>query len=72
MLSLYANSRKFSKDKKVLMPLVTEQIHIDMNDGVLADFNKFGQTIEEVINLNDPKKKKAVKEFDWVDSVEIR
>ena len=59
-------------ERNVLMPLATDRIEIDLDDGVLVNYNKFGQAVEEVKSLNDPKKKKAVKEFDWIDGEEIR
>ncbi len=59
-------------ERDVLMPLATDRIQIDLDDGVLVNYNKFGQAVEEVKSLNDPKKKKKVKEFDWIDGSEIR
>ncbi len=61
-----------SYERDVLMPLATDRIEIDLDDGVLVNYNKFGQAVEEVTSLNDKKKKKKVKEFDWIDSEEIR
>jgi hypothetical protein len=59
-------------ERKVLMPLATERIELDLDDGVLVNYNKFGQAVEEIRSVNTPKKKKKVKEFDWVDGDEIR
>ena len=61
-----------SYERDVLMPLATDRIEIDLDDGVLVNYNKLGQAVEEVTSLNDKKKKKKVKEFDWIDSEEIR
>ncbi|WP_428236544.1 BREX-1 system adenine-specific DNA-methyltransferase PglX [Gracilimonas sp.] len=61
-----------SYERDVLMPLATDRIEIDLDDGVLVNYNKFGQAVEEVKSLNDKKKKKKVKEFDWIDGSEIR
>ncbi len=59
-------------ERNVLMPLATDRIEIDLDDGVLVNYNKFGQAVEEIKSVNTPKKKKKVKEFDWVDGGEIR
>jgi len=56
----------------ILYPLATTRISIDLDDGVLVNYNKFGQAVEEVKSLNDAKKKKKVKEFDWTNTSEIR
>jgi hypothetical protein len=59
-------------ERNVLMPLATERIEIDLDDGVLVNYNKFGKAVEEIRSVNTPKKKKKVKEFDWIDGDEIR
>lgn len=59
-------------ERDILYSLASERIAIDLDDGVLVNYNKFGAAIEPVVGLNDPKTKKKVKEFDWIDSSKIR
>ncbi|MBN1186565.1 MAG: BREX-1 system adenine-specific DNA-methyltransferase PglX, partial [Bacteroidales bacterium] len=59
-------------ERDILYPLATERIEIDLDDGVLVNYNKFGKAVKEVNGLNDPATKKKVKQFDWVDTTQIR
>lgn len=59
-------------EREVLFPLATERIVIDLDDGVLVNYNKFGKAVKEVSGLNDPATKKKVKQFDWIDITQIR
>jgi hypothetical protein len=59
-------------EREVLYPLATERISIDLDDGVLVNYNKFGEAIKKVAGLNDKKAKDKVKKFDWIDVKEIR
>ena len=59
-------------EREVLYPLATERIEIDLDDGVLVNYNKFGNTIKQVSGLNDKKTKEKVRKFDWIDTSEIR
>lgn len=59
-------------ERDVLYPLATERIAIDLDDGVLVNYNKFGNAIKPVPGLNDKKTKEKVREFDWIDVEEIR
>ena len=59
-------------ERDILYPLATERIEIDLDDGVLANYNKFGKAVKEVNGLNDPATKKKVKQFDWIDTTQIR
>ena len=59
-------------DKEVIYPLAINRISIDLDDGVLVNFNKFGKVLKTVTGLNDTKAKKKVKDFDWIDVGEIR
>ncbi len=59
-------------ERDILYPLATERIAIDLDDGVLVNYNKFGKAIKEVDGLNDQKTKEKVIEFDWIDATEIR
>jgi len=52
--------------------LATERIAIDLDDGVLVNYNKFGVAIKKVAGLNDKKAKDKVLDFDWIDVKEIR
>jgi hypothetical protein len=55
-----------------LFKIATERIAIDLDDGVLVNYNKFGNVIKSVSGLNDKKAKDKVKKFDWIDVTEIR
>jgi type II restriction/modification system DNA methylase subunit YeeA len=59
-------------ERDVLYPLATERIAIDLDDGVLVNYNKFGTAIKKVAGLNDKKAKDKVLNFDWIDVKEIR
>ncbi len=59
-------------ERDILYPLATDRIVIDLDDGVLVNYNKFGKAIKEVSGLNDPTTKKKVKEFDWIDKTTIK
>jgi hypothetical protein len=59
-------------ERDILRPLAIERIGIDLDDGVLVNYNKFGKAIQEVSGLNDTKTKKKVKEFDWIDVTTIK
>ncbi|MBL7471374.1 BREX-1 system adenine-specific DNA-methyltransferase PglX [Robertkochia sediminum] len=59
-------------EREILYPLATERIAIDLDDGVLVNYNKFAQAIKEVSGLNDKKTKAKVKKFDWIDTSTIR
>ncbi|THV60831.1 BREX-1 system adenine-specific DNA-methyltransferase PglX [Flagellimonas alvinocaridis] len=55
-----------------LYKLATERIAIDLDDGVLVNYNKFGSVIKTVSGLNDKKAKAKVKKFDWIDVTQIQ
>ena len=59
-------------EREILYKLATERIEIDLDDGVLVNYNKFGKALKEVKGLNDKKAKDKVKKFDWIDVKEIR
>jgi hypothetical protein len=59
-------------ERDILYPLATERISIDLDDGVLVNYNKFGKAIKEVKGLNDKATKKKVRGFDWVNTKKIR
>lgn len=59
-------------EREVLYPLATERISIDLDDGVLVNYNKFGNAIAPVSGLNDKKAKEKVRKFDWIDTTTIR
>jgi type II restriction/modification system DNA methylase subunit YeeA len=58
--------------ERELYKLATERIAIDLDDGVLVNYNKFGNVIKPVAGLNDKKTKDKVKGFDWIDVTQIR
>ena len=59
-------------EREILYPLATERIALDLDDGVLVNYNKFGKAIKEVPGLNDKKAKAKVRKFDWIEVGEIR
>ncbi|WP_052522295.1 BREX-1 system adenine-specific DNA-methyltransferase PglX [Saccharicrinis fermentans] len=59
-------------ERDILYPLATERIAIDLDDGVLVNYNKFGTAIKAVAGLNDKKTKDKVRKFDWIDVEGIR
>jgi len=59
-------------EREILRPLAIERIKIDLDEGVLVNYNKFGKAIKEVAGLNDKATKKKVKEFDWINTADIR
>ncbi|MCK9398993.1 MAG: BREX-1 system adenine-specific DNA-methyltransferase PglX [Bacteroidales bacterium] len=59
-------------ERDVLFPLATERISIDLDDGVLVNYNKFGKAVKEVSGLNDKQTKDKVRKFDWIDTTQIR
>jgi type II restriction/modification system DNA methylase subunit YeeA len=59
-------------ERETLYPLATERISIDLDDGVLVNYNKFGDSIAAVAGLNDKRAKEKVKKFDWIDTTMIR
>ena len=59
-------------ERNTLYPLATERIKIDLDNGVLVNYNCFGKAIKEIKGLNDTKTKNEVRKFDWIDGVVIR
>ncbi|WP_409028946.1 BREX-1 system adenine-specific DNA-methyltransferase PglX [Gracilimonas sediminicola] len=59
-------------EREILYTLASERIEMDLDDGVLVNYNLFGKAVEEIKSVNDKKKKKKVKEFDWIDGERIR
>jgi hypothetical protein len=59
-------------ERDILYPLVQQRIKIDLDEGVLVNYNKFGRAIKEISGLNDKATKKKVKDFDWIDSTLIQ
>ena len=55
-----------------LFKIATERIAIDLDDGVLVNYNKFGEVIKPVSGLNDKKTKDKVRKFDWIDTSTIQ
>ena len=59
-------------EREVIYPMATDRIPIDLDDGVLVNYNKFGKAVKEISGLNDKKTKAKVKQFDWIDQTQIR
>ncbi|MDI9871698.1 BREX-1 system adenine-specific DNA-methyltransferase PglX [Flectobacillus roseus] len=53
-------------EREILYPLAIERIAINLDDGVLVNYNRMGKAIKEVSGLNDKVTQKKVKAFDWV------
>ena len=56
----------------ILRELALERIELDLDDGVLVNYNKMGRAVATVPGLNDAKAKKKVRGFDWIDTTQIR
>jgi hypothetical protein len=59
-------------ETEILYPLATERIALDLDDGVLVNYNKLGSAVAKVAGLNDKKTKEKVRKFDWIDTSQIR
>jgi len=59
-------------ERETIYPRATQRISINLDDGVLVNYNKFGKAVKTVTGLNDAKTKKKVRGFDWIDTSEIR
>lgn len=59
-------------DREVFYPMAMDRIAIDLDDGVLVNYNKFGPTLKIITGLSDKKAKDKVRKFDWIDTSEIR
>ncbi|MFA5228878.1 MAG: BREX-1 system adenine-specific DNA-methyltransferase PglX [Candidatus Paceibacterota bacterium] len=59
-------------ETEILYPLATERITLDLDDGVLVNYNKLGSAVAKVDGLNDKKTKEKVRKFDWIDTSQIR
>ena len=62
----------YDYERNILLPLAQERISINLDDGVLVNYNKFGEAIQKVTGLNDKKAKDKVRKFDWIDTSTIR
>jgi type II restriction/modification system DNA methylase subunit YeeA len=58
-------------ERETLRPLAIKRINIDLDEGVLVNYNKFGKAIKEVSGLNDRVTKNKVRLFDWIDVTQI-
>jgi len=58
-------------ERDILYPIASKRIEIDLDDGVLVNYNKFGKAVKEVKGLNDKKTKDKVRGFDWIDATQI-
>jgi len=59
-------------ETEILYPLATERIALNLDDGVLVNYNKLGSALALVDGLNDKKTKEKVRGFDWIDTSQIR
>lgn len=62
----------YDYERNILYPLAIERLEIDLDNGVLVNYNCFGKAVKEIKGLNDAKTKAEVKKFDWIDSKIIR
>ncbi len=53
-------------EREILFDLATERIVIDLDNGVLVNYNKLGDAVALISGLNDEKARKKVEGFDWV------
>ncbi|WP_053405043.1 BREX-1 system adenine-specific DNA-methyltransferase PglX [Persicobacter sp. CCB-QB2] len=54
-------------ERDTIQPLALKRLPINLDDGVLVNYNRFGQAIKAVAGLNDAKTLKKVKGFDWLE-----
>ena len=54
-------------DREVLYPLALDRLNIDLDDGVLVNYNRLGAAVKMVAGLNDAATRKKVEGFEWVD-----
>ncbi|MCR9098967.1 MAG: BREX-1 system adenine-specific DNA-methyltransferase PglX [bacterium] len=57
--------RQYERD--ILYPLAARKLPLDLDDGVLVNYNKMGSAVLTVTSLNDAKARKKVEGFDWVE-----
>jgi len=67
----YANQalRDCEAYQKDLLELARRRIDLDLDDGVLVNYNKMGDAVEVITGVNDAKGRKKVAGFDWVEWV---
>ena len=53
-------------------PTEVRNFALDLDDGVLVNYNKLGSAVAKVDGLNDKKTKEKVRKFDWIDTSQIR
>ncbi|MDM1067191.1 BREX-1 system adenine-specific DNA-methyltransferase PglX, partial [Myroides odoratimimus] len=58
--------------REIIYPMALERININLDDGVLVNYNKFGKAIKAHKDLNSADKKKKVRGYDWINVEEIR
>ncbi|MDM1347561.1 BREX-1 system adenine-specific DNA-methyltransferase PglX [Myroides marinus] len=58
--------------REIIYPMALERININLDDGVLVNYNKFGKAIKAHKDLNSADKKKKVRSYDWINLEEIR
>ncbi|TXF86311.1 BREX-1 system adenine-specific DNA-methyltransferase PglX [Neolewinella aurantiaca] len=65
----YANAalRDCEAYQKDLLELARRRIPLDLDDGVLVNYNKMGDAVETITGVNDAKGRKKVMGFDWVE-----
>jgi type II restriction/modification system DNA methylase subunit YeeA len=59
--------KELEEYEREILDTVRDRISIDLDDGVLVNYNKFGQAIKMVKGLSDKVTKKKVRGFDWID-----
>lgn len=53
--------------QKTLLDLARRRLELDLDDGVLVNYNKMGEVVETITGVNDAKGRKKVRGFDWVE-----
>ncbi|NJC28497.1 BREX-1 system adenine-specific DNA-methyltransferase PglX [Neolewinella antarctica] len=54
-------------ERETLYPLAQRRMALDLDDGVLVNYNRMGGAVLTVSGLNDSVKRKKVEAFDWVE-----
>lgn len=57
--------RQYERD--ILYPLAARKLPLDLDEGVLVNYNKMGRAVLTVTSLNDAKARKKVEGFEWVE-----
>ena len=75
MSKIQQSIEKLLQKHRILLWYDVEYLYkneMELNDSTRVKYNLFGQAVEKIKSVNDKKKKKKVKDFDWIDGGRIR